>query len=89
VRGAVPQAPEGKFDVKAESDKPLPVSYAWVELGPEERESLGAQQRHEGTGSLWNSLAGTRLASAGRDRTYVNTYSNESKPPRCCSTAAR
>ena len=79
VRGLVPQAPDGKFEVKAESDKATAVSYSWVELGPEERESLGLNNANEGTGTLWNTLAGVRLAGQGADRTYTNSYSNESK----------
>jgi len=79
VRGVPPQAPDGKFEVKAESDRALPVSYAWVELAAEERLSLGLDNANEGTGVLWNSLARARAAGAGQDRTYLNTYSIESK----------
>jgi SecD/SecF fusion protein len=79
VRGLPPQAPEGKFEVKAESDRALPVSYAWVELSAEERLSLGLDNANEKTGPLWNSLARARTAGPLQDRTFLNTYSNESK----------
>ena len=80
VRGQAPTAPDGKFDVKAESDKAVPVGYAWVELSPEERLSLGLDNANEAAGGgLWTQLALARTAGAGRDRTHLNSYSNEGK----------
>jgi SecD/SecF fusion protein len=79
VRGQVPPAPDGKYDVKAESDKAVPVTYAWVELSAEERLSLGLDNAAEANGGLmWTNLAAARLASA-RDRTYLSEGGNEGK----------
>jgi SecD/SecF fusion protein len=58
--GKAPPAPEGKFKVKASGDE-ADVSYQWVELGQEERESLGLSQAYEkvppqgkmGKGATW------------------------------------
>lgn len=42
--GLAPPAPTSLYDVKAAGEAPLPVRYEWVELGKEERESLGLTQ---------------------------------------------
>jgi len=70
TRGLVPRAPDGKFDVKAAGEKPLPVGYAWVELAPSERESLGLQNPSEGgtPSALWNT------AAASRDKAFSHDY---------------
>ncbi|MFO0806302.1 MAG: protein translocase subunit SecD [Gemmataceae bacterium] len=79
VRGQAPTAPDGKFDVKAESDKAVPVSYAWVELSAEERLSLGLDNAAEANGGgMWTQLAAARLAGA-RDRTFLSQGSNDGK----------
>jgi SecD/SecF fusion protein len=79
-RGVPPPPPDGEYDVKAESDKPSKVRYAWVELGPEERETLGLQNAMEGAGGgLWGQLAAARAAPAGQERTVLHSYSNEGK----------
>jgi hypothetical protein len=41
--------------------------------------SLGLDNANEKTGPLWNSLARARTAGPLQDRTFLNTYSNESK----------
>ena len=43
--GKAPPAPEAKFKVKASGDE-VDVTYQWVELGQEERESLGLSQAY-------------------------------------------
>jgi SecD/SecF fusion protein len=72
-----PPPPAEEFDVKAESEKPVKVKYAWVELGAEERETLGLQNAAEGS-QLWSMLAAGRAPGAP-DRTFVNNYGNEGK----------
>jgi len=72
--GSPPVAPLDTFEVKAESENPLGVKYAWVELGPAERESLGLQNVNEGSATgLWAELARTR------NHTFVYEYGNEGK----------
>ncbi|MCU0703164.1 MAG: protein translocase subunit SecD [Fimbriiglobus sp.] len=44
AKGTPPPAPTASFNVKAAGDTELPVEYAWVELGKEERETLGLSQ---------------------------------------------
>ncbi len=45
--GKPPPAPEDAFPVDINDTKAM-VRYAWVELGPEERESLGLLERQCG-----------------------------------------
>jgi len=59
-KGTAPPAPTGEFDVMSEK-----VRYQWVELGPEERQSLGLSNAQQGSG-LWAQLA------ANRGKTYLS-----------------
>jgi len=75
--------------VKAESDKPLPVSYAGSNWG-RKNGIARANTPTKAPESLWNSLAGTRLASAGRDRTYVkHVFEREQSRLACCCYSRR
>ncbi len=49
-KGVPPTGPAGTFGVKAAGDEEVQVTYEWVELGKEERESMGLSQRFEGKG---------------------------------------
>lgn len=49
-KGLAPPVPAGTSNVKAAGDAELPVSYEWVELGKEERDSFGLSQVYEGKG---------------------------------------
>ncbi len=75
VRGTPPPPPEGKFEVKAESDKAHEVRYLWAELGPEERESLSLQNSAEGNSKLWTEMAKARADG----KVYVRADGNEGK----------
>jgi SecD/SecF fusion protein len=60
--GKAPPAPDGEYPVKAAGDADVMVRYVWVELGKEERESLGLNNKfatEAGTG-LHGVLAGRR-----------------------------
>ena len=43
--GKAPPAPDGEYPVKAAGDADVMVRYVWVELGKEERESLGLNNK--------------------------------------------
>lgn len=61
--GLVPPAPEGTFEVKAAGDKAQPVRYAWVEIGPSERQSLRLLNEPDQSGlhdPLWSEAASKR-----------------------------
>jgi SecD/SecF fusion protein len=64
-KGLPPPAPAGTYNVKAAGDTELPVTYEWVELGKEERESLGLSQRYESQDKV----------TKNRDQTSVGYYS--------------
>jgi SecD/SecF fusion protein len=66
ARGLVPPAPIGTFDVKAAGEKAQPVRYAWVELAPAERESLGLTNAAEGIGGMWGE------AARNRNKTFIH-----------------
>jgi len=72
VSGSVPLPPEGTYEVKAAGDKPESVRYAWVEIGPSERETLGLQNRRETEGGgLWSE------AARNRNKAFVHSGANE------------
>jgi SecD/SecF fusion protein len=60
--GKAPPAPDGEYPVKAAGDADVMVRYVWVELGKEERESLGLNNKFatEGGGGLHGVLATRR-----------------------------
>jgi SecD/SecF fusion protein len=71
--GKAPPGPKEEFNVDI-NDTKAAVRYVWVELGPEERESLGLSNRYEGVqSSLWaeaahfRSLGKTFVLGAGRN----------------------
>ncbi len=78
IAGTPPPAPAEEFEVTAAGETPVKVRYAWVELGAEERESLGLSNASAGASQLWQQLAAAR-APGSTDRTFVHRYSNESK----------
>lgn len=59
ARGSAPPSPEGEYNVDI-NDTKAAVKYSWVELGPEERESLGLSNASGATSPLWLLLAGAR-----------------------------
>src|SRR5262249_17285728 len=63
-RGLPPEGPTGEFNVDI-ADTKAKVRYVWVELGPEERESLGLSNASENTGGLW------MMASLNRDKAFA------------------
>ncbi|HEY3787962.1 MAG TPA: hypothetical protein VGL71_03865, partial [Urbifossiella sp.] len=74
ARGLVPTPPGGKYEVKAAGDKALPVRYAWVEVGPSERESLHLQNDLKGIGGgLW------AKAATNRNKVFVDDRGSEGK----------
>ncbi len=60
-RGLAPEGPQGEFNVKI-GDSDAKVRYVWVELGPEERESLKLSNAYAGPGGLWADAAAARAA---------------------------
>jgi SecD/SecF fusion protein len=73
--GIPPRAPVGEFDVTVNGKEQTGVTYEWVELGREERESLGLMDNPpenakpgQGRGQLW------AILEANRGHTYVNSY---------------
>ena len=71
-KGNPPPAPAEEFPVKAESDKVVRVTYKWVELSPEERQSLNLTNADEGRSPLWAQLA---LARKGETPSRVVPHS--------------
>ena len=63
--------------MKAESEKPVKVRYAWVELSPNERSYLGLQNAAEG-GLLWGQLAELRRPDS-KAKVYVHNAGDEGK----------
>jgi len=59
ARGLPPPAPDDEFAVDINDTKAM-VRYAWVELSPEERESLGLSNADEGKSQLWMLLSTMR-----------------------------
>ncbi len=59
TRGSPPPPPDGDYNVDI-NDTKAAVKYAWVELGPEERESLGLSNASGAASPLWMLLAGSR-----------------------------
>jgi SecD/SecF fusion protein len=71
ARGLAPAPPDSEFNVDI-NDTKAAVKYAWVELGPEERESLGLSNASGATSPLWVTLAGARDSAVpiqGQSRT--------------------
>jgi SecD/SecF fusion protein len=67
-RGLPPPSPDGEFEVAINDTKAM-VRYAWVELAPEERETLGLANADEGKSALWQYLKDhrdTAVPVAGR-----------------------
>lgn len=60
--GLPPPAPDKVYDVTVNGDEQPDTSYAWVELGREERSTLGLSnpKGEAPTGGLWAMLAGQR-----------------------------
>ncbi|MDB5312421.1 MAG: secD [Gemmataceae bacterium] len=71
VAGTPPPPPAEDFEVKAAGETPVKVRYAWVELGPEERESLGLNNAAEATSRTWTE------AAASRNKTFTRTFTSE------------
>jgi SecD/SecF fusion protein len=76
-RGLPPVAPPDEFEVKAESEKASKVRYAWVELGPTERETIGLQNASEVAGAAGGALWSE--AARSRNKAFVHNYGNEGK----------
>ncbi len=58
-RGLPPPGPDDEFSVDINDSKAM-VRYVWVELAPEERESLGLTNADAGKSALWQTLAAQR-----------------------------
>ncbi len=75
-RGRPPEAPAGEFEVAA-AGQPEKVRYSWVELSPEERESLGLSNANEdekgAAGQEW------QRAAQNRDKAYVRSTGSGGK----------
>ncbi len=74
-QGLAPPGPDGTYPLwvnedpsDKKGDAPQ-VKYVWVELGPEERETLGLSNASEARGAgLW------QMVAANRGKTYLNEY---------------
>jgi SecD/SecF fusion protein len=64
-KGVPPPGPPTTYNVKAAGDAEVPVRYEWLELGKEERESLGLSQTYE---------KADKVTKRG-DKTYTGLYS--------------
>ena len=73
ARGQSPEGPAEAFTVKVNDVEEKGVRYVWVELGAEERETLGLNNASEGTSPMWLRAAGSR------NRAFVHQYGNEGK----------
>jgi len=72
VSGLVPPAPEGTYEVKAAGDKPESVRYAWVEIGPSERQNIHLENAMEAVRTgLWEE------AARNRNKAFVHSGANE------------
>jgi hypothetical protein len=65
--GLPPPAPGGEFEVTL-GDTAAPVRYLWVELGKEERESLGLSEQYKGVGKTTTLRTGETYTSDLYDR---------------------
>jgi len=61
VEGKAPEGPDDEYNVEI-GDSKARVKYVWVELGPEERESLGLSNKFESEGGFWKLAAASRAA---------------------------
>ena len=66
--GLPPRGPDGTFPVNI-NDEAADVRYAWAELGPQQRASLGLSNANEGDAGLWTDLARAR----GKQVVFVGT----------------
>lgn len=69
-KGVPPPAPTNTYNVKAAGDTELPVTYEWLEMGKEERESLGLSMAYKDKDKLSRDGASIGLFSrvkASRD----------------------
>jgi SecD/SecF fusion protein len=77
TEGLPPPVPEGEFKVEIGESR-AKVQYAWVELGPEERESLGLNNANEMKGGqLWAAVA----ASCSNGKSFAVQKSFEGYVP--------
>ena len=79
ARGLPPEGPNELFTVKVNDIEAKDVRYIWVELGPEERETLGLQNAAEAGGGTWAEAAAARL----QHRTFTRSFSGEGKQAVC------
>jgi SecD/SecF fusion protein len=82
-RGKAPPAPTNKtYMVKAAGDYEIPVTYEWVELGKEERETMGLSSKYDdkpkigGNGPLMTNMS----MAASRGMTYIERSKGERGP---------
>jgi SecD/SecF fusion protein len=71
-RGLAPEGPDGTFKVEV-GDSKARVRYAWVELGPEEREALKLTGTNEEPGALWGELSKNRDKAVMIDERHIGT----------------